>query len=105
LDAASADLSPKVSTIEKDCDGFKTVTYRQKTIAGFLAVITVKHRRQPLIGVRNSAFLPTVARKQRFKALFISRFSHEFTAEDVEKSLICARLKNNLTLMHLFMFR
>jgi hypothetical protein len=66
------------------------------------AVISkVKPRRQPLIGVRNSATLPVV-KKERMKALFVSRFSPEVAAEDVRKSLeeqlslkklACTRLK------------
>jgi hypothetical protein len=72
LDAASALPSPKVSAVEEESDGFKNVTYRKKTSTGALAVITVKHRRQPLIGVRNCASLPFISKKERFKALFIS---------------------------------
>jgi hypothetical protein len=42
-----------------DADGFKTLTYKMKTQAkttpaDTAAVSTVKHRRQPLIAVRNS---------------------------------------------------
>jgi hypothetical protein len=32
-------MSPKVSTVEEGSDGFKTVTYRKKTITGTLAVL------------------------------------------------------------------
>jgi hypothetical protein len=88
-------------------DGFKTVTYRSKTQAktppaNIASATTVKHRRQPLIGVRNSSSLPVIAKKERMKALFVSRFSPEVTAEEVCKSLkeqlnlnklACTRLK------------
>jgi hypothetical protein len=55
-----------------------------------------------LIGVRNSANLPIVFKKERSKALFISRFSPEDLASDIENSvkeqislkrLGCSRLK------------
>lgn len=46
LDSASAFPSPKVSTVEKDSDGFKIVTYRKKKTTGSSMVITIKHRRQ-----------------------------------------------------------
>jgi hypothetical protein len=87
LDAASAVPSSKLSTAEEDSDGFKTVTYRKKTTMGAPAVVTVKHRHMLLNTVRNSASLPSVSKKERFKALFVSRFSPEVTADDVEKPL------------------
>jgi hypothetical protein len=71
-----------VSNIEEDSDGFKTVIRRRKTTTGAPAVVTVKHCQQPLIGVRN-----TISKKERFSALFVSRFSPDVTADDVEKSL------------------
>jgi hypothetical protein len=52
--------------------------------------------------VRNSASLPIVSKRERSKALFVSRFSPEVMAADVEKSLkeqlslkrlVCTRLK------------
>jgi hypothetical protein len=87
LHAASAVPSPKASTVEEHPDGFKTVTYRKKTTTGAPAVITVKHCRQPLIGVRNSISLSVISKKERFKTFFVSRFSPEVTADDVEKTL------------------
>jgi hypothetical protein len=96
LDSPSDVLSPKVSIVE-DSDGFKTVTSRRKTATGAPAVVTVKHCRQPLVGVRNS-----ISKKERFNTLFFSRFRPEVT-DDVEESmrqplclkkLICTRLKN-----------
>jgi hypothetical protein len=52
--------------------------------------------------VRNSASLPIVSKRERSKALFVSRFSTQGTAADVEKSLkgqlslkklVCTRFK------------
>jgi hypothetical protein len=114
LDAASAVPSPKVSIVEEESDGFETVANKKKTTTGAPAVITDKHRRQPLVGVLNSASIPILSKKQRFRALFVSRFSVEVTADDVEeflkeqsslKKLIRIRPRTNLTLMHFFMFR
>jgi hypothetical protein len=60
-----------------------------------------KHHRQPLIGARNSPSLPVVAKNVKTRALFVSRFSPEVTA-DIHKSiveqlglnkLVCTRLK------------
>jgi hypothetical protein len=59
------------------------LTCRQKATTGDPAVIIFKHRRQSLIGMRNSASLPIISKKKRF----LSRFSHEVTADHVEKSL------------------
>jgi hypothetical protein len=84
----------------------KTVTYREKTTGGAPAVITVTHRRQPLVGARNSASLPVITKEQRFRAPSFSRFSPEVTADDVEKSLkeqlsiknlVCKRLKTKFS--------
>jgi hypothetical protein len=75
--------------------------YRWKATTGAPAVI--KHCRQPLIGVRNSVSVPIISNNERFKALFISRFSPEVTAEDFEKShkwqfslryLVCTKLES-----------
>jgi hypothetical protein len=61
-----------------------------------------KRHRQPLIGARNTPSLPVVAKNVKTKALFVSRFSPEVTADDVHKSiveqlglnkLVCTRLK------------
>jgi hypothetical protein len=87
LDATSAVHSPKVSNIKEDFDGFKTVTYRKKTTIAGPTVITVRYCRQPLVGMRNSASLPVISQKERFKLLFFLIFSPEDTADDVEKSL------------------
>jgi hypothetical protein len=74
----------KVCAFEEDSDGFKTVTYTEKTTTGAPVVITVEHRREPLVGVRNSASVPVVSKKERFNAFFVSRFSPEVIADDVE---------------------
>jgi hypothetical protein len=62
LDSASAVPSPKVSTSQVVSDGFQTVSYKKETVTGASAVNTVKHRRQPLIGIRNSALLPIISK-------------------------------------------
>jgi hypothetical protein len=49
----------------KKTEGFKTGTYREKITTGTPEVITVKHRRLPLVGVRNSASLPKLKIKLR----------------------------------------
>jgi hypothetical protein len=99
-DVASAGLSPQVAS-PADSDGFVTVSRKRKTIVA-PAVKNIKSRRQPLIGVRNSTSLPSVSKKERSKASFVSRFSPEVIADDVEKSLkeqlslkklVCTRLK------------
>jgi hypothetical protein len=66
LDAASAVPSPKVSAVEEDFDVFETITYRKNTNTGARAVITVRHHRQPVSGVQNSAFSPIISKKDRF---------------------------------------
>jgi hypothetical protein len=65
-----------------------------------------------VIGVRNCTSLPIASKKERSKALFVSRFSPEVTTVDAEKSLeeqlnlkrlICTRLKtkfNSYTSFH-----
>jgi hypothetical protein len=103
-DVAAAGLPP--SAIQ-DPDGFKTVTSRKKTAinnpaAESAAVKKVKPRRQPLIGVSSSLSLSVISKPERSKALFVSRFSPEVTADDVHKSLkeqlnlkrlVCTKLK------------
>ena len=99
-DVASAGL-PSKPDVPTDSEGFVPVVRKKKPIAVSVNN-TIKPRRQPLIGVRNSASLPTVVKKERTKALFVSRFCPEVSAADVEKSLkeqlslkklICTRLK------------
>jgi hypothetical protein len=51
------------------------------------AVNTIKHRRQSLVGVRNSVSLPVISKKERFKALFVSRFSPDVAVDVAEKPL------------------
>jgi hypothetical protein len=68
-----------------DANGFKNVKHKTKIQAktppaDVVEVSTVKHRRQPIIGVRNSQSLPVIAKKERTKALFVSGFSPEVTA-------------------------
>jgi hypothetical protein len=93
---------PINKTSSEDADGFTTVSYKNKPTSGTPSVNTVRHRRQPLIGVRNSVSLPIVSKRERSKALVVSKFSPEVTAADVEKSLkeqlslkrlVCTRLK------------
>jgi hypothetical protein len=100
-DVAASGASPS------DSEGFLTVTYKKvasttPTAENAAAGSKITPRRQPLIGVRNSLALPVIAKPERSKALFVSRFSPEVTAEDVEKSLkeqlsfkmlVCTRLR------------
>jgi hypothetical protein len=51
------------------------------------AAVTVKTSSATSFGVRNSASLPITLKNEESKSLFISRFSPEFTADEVEKSL------------------
>jgi hypothetical protein len=69
-DVASAGL-PSKPDVPTDSDGFAPVTRKKKHTA-VLVVTTAKPRRQPLIGVRNSASLPIVVKEERTKALFVS---------------------------------
>jgi hypothetical protein len=106
-DVAAAGISPSGPTALPDVDGFKIVSYRKKTVinmppAKISAVNKVKPRRQPLIGVSNSLSLPVISKPGRSKALFLSRFRPEVTADDVHKSLkkqlslkklVCTKLK------------
>jgi hypothetical protein len=95
----SVQLSSKV-----DSDGFTTVSHKKKPILATPIATTVKNkqRRQPLIGVRNCVSLPVVSKKERSKALFVSRFNPDVTTVDIEESLkeqlslkrlVCTRLK------------
>jgi hypothetical protein len=93
---------PINKTSSEAADGFITVSYKKKPTSGTPPVNTVRHTRQPLIAVRDSASLPIVSKRERSKALFVSRFSPEVMAADVEKSLkeqlslkrlVCTRLK------------
>jgi hypothetical protein len=87
-------------------DGFTTVIRKQmgRTAEEFpcLPTIAVKSHKATMIGARSSSSLPIVAKKIRSKALFVSRFSPQVTALDIEKSLreqlklaslACTRLK------------
>jgi hypothetical protein len=49
--------------------------------------VKYKQRRQPPIGVRNCFSLPVVSKKERPKALFVSHFSPEVTAVNIQESL------------------
>ncbi|PNF41597.1 hypothetical protein B7P43_G11564 [Cryptotermes secundus] len=90
-DVAVAGISPSGPTALPDPDGFKTVTYRNRTTtnppAESAVVNKVIPRRQPLIGVSSSQSLPVVKKAERSKALFVSRFRPEVTSDDVHKSL------------------
>jgi hypothetical protein len=77
-EALSAGLNSSISNAVSD--GFTTVTYKKKPAPASIPVNTTKHGHQPLIGVRNSANLPIIFKKERSKVLFISRFSPEVLA-------------------------
>jgi hypothetical protein len=106
-DVAAAGMSPSGPTELPDPDGFETVTYRKKTStstphAEIAAVNKVKLRTQPLLGVTSSLSLPVITKSERSKALFVSRFNPEVTADDVYKilkeqlslrKLVCTKLE------------
>jgi hypothetical protein len=69
------------------------------------SAVSKKHKTR-MIGVRNSYSLPIIARRVKTKALFVSRFSPDVTATDIEnslkeqpllKSLVCTRLKTKFS--------
>jgi hypothetical protein len=84
-DVVSAGL-PSVTAVPADSDGFVPISRKKKPTAD-PALISIKPRCQPLFGVCNSATLPIVSKKERSKALFVSRFCPEVSADNVEKSL------------------
>jgi hypothetical protein len=61
-DALSAGLKPSISRAVSV--GFTTVTYKKKPAPASIPVYTVKHRHQPLIGIRNSANLSIVSKRK-----------------------------------------
>jgi hypothetical protein len=103
-DVVAAGISPSTSgtAVLPAQDGFITVSYKEKKSTSSPHAVRVKHRRQPQIGVGSSLALPVVRKPERTKALFVSRFSPEVTAEDLHKSLevqlclkklVCTKLK------------
>jgi hypothetical protein len=106
-DVAAAGILPSGSVPLPHRDGFKTVTYRKKAAtntppAELPVARKFKHRRQPCIGASSSLSLPVIRKPERTKALFVSRFSPEVTADDVSKTLkeqlslkrlVCTKLK------------
>jgi hypothetical protein len=76
-DVVSAGLQNVELSAEVDSDGFTMVSHKKKPILAAPIATTVKNkqRRQPLIGVRNCVSLPVVSKKERSRALFVSRFS------------------------------
>jgi hypothetical protein len=67
-DAATSGLRPKNSA-GAVTDGFTIATYEKKPAARSVSVNPVKHCRQPLIGVRYSASLPIVSKKEMYEAI------------------------------------
>jgi hypothetical protein len=68
--------------------------------------VASKKSRKPMFGVRNTSSLPVNAKKAKRMSLFVSRFSSEVTAQDIEKSLedqlqisslTCTRLKTKFS--------
>jgi hypothetical protein len=55
-----------------------------KTDTGASAVNTEKHRRQPLLGLRNSTLLLIISKEARSKFLFVSRFSPKVSVDDAQ---------------------
>jgi hypothetical protein len=100
----SAGLKSVEPSAKLDSDGFTMVSHKKKPFLAAPVATTVKNkqRRQPLIGVRNCVSLPVVSKRERSRALFVSRFSPEVTTVDIEESLkeqlslkrlVCTRLK------------
>lgn len=105
-DVALTGLHTTETPTQVDTEGFITVHRKRKPNPGTPVVHATKQRRQPLIGVRNSASLPVISKKERSKALFVSRFSPEVTTSDIEaslkeqlrlKNLVCTRLKTKFS--------
>jgi hypothetical protein len=85
-DVASTGILPRRSSSLPDNEGFQTVTYKRVTTARSPpAALTSKRRRQPLVRARNTQSLPIVSKPRRSKALFVTRFNPEVTADDVQK--------------------
>jgi hypothetical protein len=68
--------------------------------------VASKKSRTPMFGVRNTSTLPVIAKKAKSMSLFVSCFSPEVTAQDIEKllqdqlkisSLTCIRLKTKFS--------
>jgi hypothetical protein len=107
-EAVSAGLRPQSvsrTTVITE-DGFTTVSRKKRgrTAEEFpsLPTIAAKSHKSTTIRVRSSSSLPIVAKKIRSKVLFVSGFSPQVTASDIEKSLreqlklaslTCTRLK------------
>jgi hypothetical protein len=87
-------------------DGFTTVTKKKRVgvrvVNSSESNKTGRNLRTLMHGVRNSSSLPVVSKRPKTKALFVSRFSPEVSASDVENSLkeqlklslvVCTKLK------------
>jgi hypothetical protein len=101
-EVTSKGLSPQVAT-PADSEGFVTVTNKRKNTVAPM-VKNIKSRRQP-IGVRNSTSL-LLQKKERIKAIFVSRFCPDMTTDDAVtslkeqlslKKLVCTRLKTKFS--------
>jgi hypothetical protein len=106
-----------VTGVHPSKDDFVTVVTKKRVNPSAVNSISsdpnsTKKPRMGMIGVRNSSSLPVVEKKVRMKSLFVSRFSPDVTATDVEKSLkdqlqfaslACTRLRtkhNSYALFH-----
>jgi hypothetical protein len=88
-------------------DGFTIVTKNKRGDVRVVNHISENNKtgrklRTPMYGARKSSSLPVVSKRPKTKALFVSRFSAEVSASDVENSLqeplklslvVCAKLK------------
>jgi hypothetical protein len=70
LEAESAVPSPKVSCIQIDSDGFKTITYKKKTATGKCCETSSPTSYSCTI----PSFSPIISKKERSKALSLSFF-------------------------------
>jgi hypothetical protein len=64
--------------VQIDSDGFKTVSYKKEAAGASAVNNTVKHRRQPLIGVRNSPLLPIISKQARSRAFLFRVLAERF---------------------------
>jgi hypothetical protein len=81
---------------------YRTKPATSTALAEIAPVNKVKPRRQFLIGVSSSLSLPVISKSEKSKALFVSRFIPEVTADDVHKllkeqlslrKLVCTKLR------------
>jgi hypothetical protein len=89
-DPGTAGSKPKYS--EADTDDLTTASDKKKLAPGSASFNTLKHCRQQLIDVRNSAIFKLFQKRKGLKTfIFFFCFIPEFLATDIEKSVISER--------------